>query len=95
MASIERKINEYHRFKEYEYKIAKERLEVDRKIIEANGIRRYIDIISKDLTPEYLSWKGIQATVELSKSKNSKIIIIGSGKNGLPLILNTDTQEVK
>lgn len=95
MESIEKKINEYHRFKEYEYKIAKERLEVDRKIIEANGIRQYIDIVSKDLTPEYLTWKGVQATVELSKSTNSKIIIIGSGKNGLPLILNADTKEGK
>jgi len=89
MRSIQEKINQYHRFKEYEYKIAKERLEVDRKIIEANGIRRYVDIISKDLTPQYLSWKGIEATLKLAKSKNSKVVIIGSGKNGLPLILNT------
>ncbi|MEA2029797.1 MAG: prohibitin family protein [Campylobacterota bacterium] len=89
MRSIQEKINQYHRFKEYEYKIAKERLEVDRKIIEANGIRRYIDIISKDLTPQYLSWKGIEATLNLAESKNSKLILIGSGKNGLPLILNT------
>jgi regulator of protease activity HflC (stomatin/prohibitin superfamily) len=89
MRSIQEKINQYHRFKEYEYKIARERLEVDRKIIEANGIRKYIDIISKDLKPEYLSWKGIDATLSLAKSQNSKIILIGSGKNGLPLILNT------
>ena len=90
MESIEQKINEYHRFKEYEYKIAKERLEVDRKIIEANGIRKYIDIVSKDLTPSYLEWEGIKATVKLSKSPNSKVIVIGSSKNGLPLILNSD-----
>jgi len=95
MESIEQKINEYHRFKEYEYKIARERLEVDRKVIEAKGIRQYIDIVSKDLTPEYLAWKGVQATVELSKSTNSKIIVIGSGKNGLPIILNADSQNGK
>ncbi|MBN2826323.1 MAG: hypothetical protein JXQ76_13415, partial [Campylobacterales bacterium] len=79
-----------HRFKEYEYKIARERLEVDRKVIEANGIRKYIDIISKDLSPAYLSWKGIEATLDLAKSPNSKLVLIGSGKNGLPLILNTE-----
>lgn len=90
MRSIQEKINQYHRFKEYEYKIARERLEVDRKVIEANGIRRYIDIISKDLTPQYLSWKGIEATLDLAKSNNSKLVLIGSGKNGLPLILNTE-----
>jgi len=90
MSSIQEKINQYHRFKEYEYKIARERLEVDRKKIEAQGIRAYIDIVSKDLSPEYLSWKGIDATLDLAKSPNGKIILIGSGKNGLPLILNTE-----
>ena len=88
--SIQAKITQYHKFKAYEYKIERERLEAERKIIEAKGIRAYIDIISKKLTKSYLTWEGIKATVELSKSPNSKVVVIGSGKNGLPLILNTE-----
>jgi len=88
--SIQNKITQYHKYKAYEYRIEREKLEADRKIIEANGISKYKNIISKNITKDYLVWEGIQATVKLSKSKNSKVIIIGSGKNGLPLILNTE-----
>jgi soluble P-type ATPase len=38
-----------------------------------------------------LKWRGIQATTELAKSPNSKIIIMGTGQNNLPLLLNADT----
>jgi len=87
--SIENKITEYHKFKEYEYKIERAKLEADRKVIEAKGINRYKNIISKNITKDYLTWEGIQATLKLAQSPNSKIVIVGSGKNGLPLILNT------
>lgn len=87
--AIETKIKEYHKFKAYEYRIEREKLEADRKLIEANGISKYKDIISKNMTDAYLRWNGIQATLELAKSPNAKIIVIGSGKDGLPLILNT------
>ncbi|MFK5975067.1 MAG: prohibitin family protein [Sulfurovum sp.] len=90
--AIEDKITQYHKYKAYEYKIERAKLEADRKIIEASGIAKYKDIISKDITDKYLIWEGIQATVKLSKSPNSKVVIIGSGKNGLPLILNTGEQ---
>jgi len=93
--AIEEKIVEYHRYKKYEYTIEKERLEAKRKIIEAHAISQYKNIISENITPNYLSWEGIQATVELSKSTNSKVIIIGSGKNGLPIILNTENNNEK
>ncbi len=88
--AIQNKIKQYHKFKAYEYRIARERLEADRKVIEANGIAKYKDIISKNISPEYLSWEGIKATIELSKSSNSKVIVIGSGKGGLPIILNSE-----
>jgi len=90
--AIQNKITQYHKYKAYEYKIEKEKLEANRKIIEANGVAKYKDIISKNITKEYLVWEGIQATIKLSESPNSKIVIIGSGKNGLPLILNTGEQ---
>lgn len=87
--AIENKITEYHKYKEYEYRIEREKLEADRKQIEANGISKYKDIISNNITNEYLRWNGIQATLELAKSPNAKVVVIGSGKDGMPLILNT------
>lgn len=87
--AIENKITQYHKYKEYEYRIEREKLEADRKQIEANGISKYKDIISDNITDSYLRWKGIQATLELAKSPNAKIVVIGSGKDGMPLILNT------
>lgn len=87
--SIQSKITQYHKYKEYEYKIEREKLEAQRKEIEAIGITKYKDIISKSITQEYLTWEGIQATKELASSPNSKTVIIGSGDNGLPIILNT------
>jgi regulator of protease activity HflC (stomatin/prohibitin superfamily) len=87
--SIQSKITQYHKYKEYEYKIEKEKLEAQRKEIEATGISKYKDIISKNITKEYLTWEGVQATKELASSPNSKTVIIGSGDNGLPIILNT------
>lgn len=86
--SIENKITQYHKFKEYEYRIEKEKLEADRKVIEAHGIKKYKDIISKNITKGYLKWQGIQATRDLAQSENSKIVVIG-GEDGLPLILNS------
>ncbi len=90
--SIQSKITQYHKFKEYEYRIEREKLEAERKVIEANGIDKYKRIISKDLTDNYLRWKGIEATNNLAISDNSKVVIIGAGKDGLPLILNPDTK---
>jgi len=90
--SIERKITEFHRFKEYEYRVSREKLEADRKVIEAEGISKYKDIISRNITPQYLQWEGIQATLKLSQSQNSKVVVIGSSKNGLPIILNSDSE---
>jgi regulator of protease activity HflC (stomatin/prohibitin superfamily) len=88
--AIEKKVTQFHLFKEYEYKIKKERLEAKRKEIEAKGISKYKSIISKDISPSYLKWKGIEATLDLARSNNSKVVVIGGGKNGMPIILNTD-----
>jgi regulator of protease activity HflC (stomatin/prohibitin superfamily) len=86
--SIQNKITQYHKFKAYEYKVEREKLEAKRKVIEAKGISQYKDLISKSITKEYLEWAGIQATLKLAESNNAKIVVIGSAKNGLPLILN-------
>jgi len=70
-----------------EWVIAKERKEADRKTIEAEGIANYQRIIAKEVSAAILRWKGIEATEKLASSANAKVVVIGSGKDGLPIIL--------
>ncbi len=86
-AAIEKKIREKELAKAYEFKIEREKKEAERKTIEAEGFKKYNDIINTSLTPDILKWKGIEATKELAESDNTKIIMIGNGDNGMPLIL--------
>ncbi len=65
----------------------RELLEADRKKIEATGIASYNRILNASLTDKILQQKGIDATLKLSESPNAKVVVIGSGKDGLPLIL--------
>jgi regulator of protease activity HflC (stomatin/prohibitin superfamily) len=65
--------------------------ESKRKQIEANGIAAFQQTVSKGISDSYLRWRGIEATLMLAQSQNSKIIIIGAGKDGLPIILNAET----
>ncbi len=58
-----------------------------RKQIEANGIAAFQRTVSEGISDSYLRWRGIEATLALAQSKNSKIVIIGGGKDGLPIIL--------
>ncbi len=69
------------------FRLQKERQEADRKRIEAEGIRDFQHTVAQGISPELLTWKGIEATEKLADSKNSKIVVIGNAKNGLPLIL--------
>ena len=73
-----------------EQKIVQAQNEAKRKKVEAEGIKSFQDIVSKGITPDLLRWKGIEATVELAKSDNSKIIFIGNSKDGLPIVLTND-----
>lgn len=73
----------------YEFKIDIERKEAIRKKIEAEGIKTYNDMINVSLNENVLRYEGISATKDLSKSQNSKIIVIGAGKTGLPVLLDT------
>ncbi|MGA8151283.1 MAG: prohibitin family protein [Terriglobales bacterium] len=69
------------------FKLQKETQEAQRKRIEAQGIRDFQQIVAQGISPQLLEWKGIEATENLSKSPNTKIVVIGNSKNGLPLIL--------
>ncbi len=59
----------------------------ERKKIEAEGIREFQQIVSQGISDSYLRWRGIEATLQLSQSTNSKVVVIGGGKDGLPIIL--------
>ncbi|WP_299818465.1 SPFH domain-containing protein [uncultured Roseibium sp.] len=86
--AIERKAQQYHVMLEYDFRIEREELERQRKNIEARGIREFQEIVSGTITDEYLRLRGIDATLAIASSNNSKIIVMG-GSDGLPVILNT------
>jgi regulator of protease activity HflC (stomatin/prohibitin superfamily) len=67
--------------------LQKEKQEAERKQIEARGIAEFQRIVASGISQQLLEWKGIEATEKLASSSNSKVIVIGSGKTGLPLIL--------
>jgi prohibitin 1 len=69
------------------FRLQKEKQEAERKRIEAGGIRDFQQIVAQGISPQLLEWKGIEATELLAKSPNSKVVVIGNPKNGLPLIL--------
>jgi prohibitin 1 len=69
------------------FRLQKETQEAQRKRIEAGGIRDFQQIVAQGISPQLLEWKGIEATESLAKSSNSKVVVIGNSKNGLPLIL--------
>lgn len=69
------------------FKLQKEKQEAERKRIEAAGIRDFQQIVAQGISPQLLEWKGIEATENLAKSTNAKVVVIGGGKSGLPLIL--------
>lgn len=86
-AAIERKLEQEQQSKEYDFRIEKETKEAQRKEIEAQGIKQYQNIVSQSLSDRLLQWQGIEATKELANSPNAKIIVVGGGDSGLPLIL--------
>lgn len=86
-ASIERKLQQEQESLEYEFRIEKAQKEAERKKIEAQGIQDFQQIVAQSITKDLLRWKGIEATEKLSESPNSKIVVIGSGDDGLPIIL--------
>ena len=88
--AIEAKMVQQQREREYLYRISIAQKEAERLRIESAGLKLYNDTVNRSLTPSVLKWHGIQATQELAKSPNAKIVVIGAGDAGLPLILGKD-----
>ncbi len=86
--AIDRKMEQQQIMQEYDFRVAREAKERDRKRIEAEGIRDFQETVAHTITPEYLRLRGIEATRAFADSANAKTIIIG-GRDGLPVILNT------
>lgn len=90
--AINRKVEQYYLSEEYIFRVARERKESERKIIEAEGISEFQRIVSQGISDSYLRWRGIEATLQLAQSPNSKIVVIGNSRDGMPIILgNVDS----
>ncbi len=88
-ASIEAKLQAEQQSQQMQFVLTKEKQEADRKRIEAQGISDFQNIVARGISEQLLRWKGIEATEKLASSPNSKVIVIGAGRDGLPLILDT------
>ncbi len=87
--AIEQKQRADQESQRMEFILTKEKQEADRKRIEAQGIADFQRIVAAGISEQLLRWKGIEATLKIAESQNTKVIIIGSGKDGLPIILDT------
>ena len=86
VAAINRKTEQYYIAEEYKFRVEREKRESERKKIEAEGIRGFQQTVSQGISDSYLRWRGIEATLQLSQSTNAKTVIVGNGKDGLPII---------
>lgn len=87
--AIEQKQRADQESQRMEFILTKEKQEADRKRIEAQGIADFQKIVAAGISEQLLRWKGIEATEKLAASNNAKVVIVGAGKDGLPIILDT------
>jgi prohibitin 2 len=90
VAAINRQTEQYYMIQEYKFRVEREAEESKRKQIEADGIAAFQKTVSQGISESYLRWRGIEATLMLAQSPNAKIVVIGSGRDGLPIILNAE-----
>lgn len=90
-AAIQEKLSAEQEAARMQFVLQKEKQEAERKRIEAEGIATFQKIVAEGINENLLKWRGIKATKELALSGNSKVVIIGAGKEGLPIILGSDT----
>ncbi len=85
--AIENKLQQEQEALAYQFRLDKEKSEAERKRIAAEGEAAANKIVNSSLTPNLLRMRGIEATLKLAESPNSKVVVMGQGKDGLPLIL--------
>ncbi len=88
--AIENKLKQEQEALAYQFRLDREKSEAERKRIQAEGEARANEIINNSLTDKLLKMRGIEATTQLAESENAKVIVIGSGADGLPLILGNN-----
>lgn len=88
--AIQEKLRREQEAEQMKFILLKEQQEAERKRIEAQGIADFQRIVAQGISPQLLEWKGIEATEKLANSQNTKIVIIGNPKTGLPVILSTE-----
>jgi regulator of protease activity HflC (stomatin/prohibitin superfamily) len=88
--AIQEKLKREQEAEQMKFVLQKEQQEAERKRIEGQGIADFQRIVAQGIRPQLLEWKGIEATEKLASSGNSKVVVIGSGKNGLPIILGAE-----
>lgn len=88
--AIEAKQQAQQEAQRMEFVLQRERQEAERKRVEAQGIKDFQNIVTEGISDKLLQWKGIEATIELSRSQNSKIVVVGNTKSGLPLLFSGD-----
>ena len=91
MDAINRPTEQFYLIQEYKFRVEREAQESKRKQIEANGIAVFQQTVSKGISDSYLRWRGIDATLQLARSPNAKVIVIRSGKDDPPIIRNAGT----
>jgi regulator of protease activity HflC (stomatin/prohibitin superfamily) len=90
-SAIEEKLSAEQEAARMEFVLLKEKQDAERRRIEGEGIATFQKIVSDGINENLLRWKGIEATLKIAESPNAKVIIIGGGKEGLPIILGGDT----
>ncbi|MCA1582452.1 MAG: prohibitin family protein [Acidobacteria bacterium] len=89
--AIQEKLKREQEAEQMKFVLQKESQEAERKRIEAQGISDFQKIVAAGISPQLLEWKGIEATEKLAMSSNTKVVVIGNPKSGLPIILGNDT----
>ena len=90
--AIQEKLKREQEAEQMKFVLQKEQQEAERKRIEAQGIADFQKIVASGISAQLLEWKGIEATEKLAMSQNTKVVVIGIPKSGLPIILGNDTK---
>ena len=88
--AIEAKQQAQQEAQRMEFVLQREKQESERKRVEAQGIKDFQNIVTEGISEKLLEWKGIEATIELARSTNAKVVVVGNTKTGLPLIFAGD-----